>query len=149
MTTRTRNFWIEAVLLILILASIAIAIIASELKPLNKNDVELTVADLRSFAAAGKQLIAQHQAGQLTEMFYKTQIQLLEEKVGSSRQKLIDSDADAEAKQPQRTASDLAAQIGAAINDVESSPLSGDSSAQRLGSLENRSRELEEHLKHE
>ena len=149
MSKQKRNFWIEVVLLILIFGSIAAAIIASELKPLNQDDIKLTAADLRSFAAAGRELVAQHQAGQLTETFFNTQIQMLDDKVSSSRQTLMDSDAEAEAKQSQRAASDLAAQIGAAIDQIESSPQNESAAAQQLASLENKTKQLEERLKHE
>ena len=63
MSKRRRNFWIEAALFVLIVAAITTAIIASELEPLNKNDIKLTASDLRSFAAAGRQLTAQHRQG--------------------------------------------------------------------------------------
>ena len=149
MSKQKRNFWIEVVLLILIVGSIAVAIIASELKPLDKNDIKLTAADLRSFAAAARQLVAQHQAGQLTETFFNTQIQMLDDKVSSSRQSLMDSDAESEAKQSQRAASDLAAQIGAAIDQIESSSQNESSAAQQLAALENKTKQLEERLKHE
>ena len=149
MSKQKRNFWIEVVLLILIVGSIAVAIIASELKPLDKNDIKLTAADLRSFAAAARQLVAQHQAGQLTETFFNTQIQMLDDKVSSSRQTLIDSDAETEAKQSQRAASNLAAQIGAAIDQIESSSQNESSAAQQLAALENKTKQLEERLKHE
>ena len=149
MSKQKRNFWIEVVLLILIVGSIAVAIIASELKPLDKNDIKLTAADLRSFAAAARQLVAQHQAGQLTETFFNTQIQMLDDKVSSSRQSLMDSDAETEAKQSQRAASDLAAQIGAAIDQIESSSQNESSTAQQLAALENKTKQLEERLKHE
>src|SRR5438270_1659377 len=119
MTKRARHFWIEVVLFLLIVGSIAAAIIASELKPLNTDDVKLSVSDLRSYAAAGRQLIAQHQAGQLTETFFSTQIELLEDKVMSTRKALIDSDADPDAKQVKRKAGDIAAQIDAAIDQIQ------------------------------
>ena len=149
MTERNRNFWIEVVLLVLIFASIVVAIIASELEPLNKDDIKLTTGDLRSFAAAGRQLVTQHQAGQLTETFFKTQVELLDDKVSSSRKTLIDSDAEPDAKQPQRAASDLAAQNRRAIDQIQSSPQNESSAAQQLSSLENKTKELEERLKHE
>src|SRR6478672_5384231 len=100
MNERRRHFWIEVVLLVLIVGSIALAIMASALEPLNKDDIKLTAGDLRSFAAAGRELIAQHQAGQLTETFFKTQVEMLDDKVSSSRKTLIDSDAEPAAKQP-------------------------------------------------
>ena len=136
-------------MLVLILASISAAIIGSELKPLNKTDTRLTVSDLRSFAAAGRQLITQHQAGQLTETFFNTQIQMLDDKVSSSRQTLIDSEAAPEAKQSQRTASDLAAQIGAAFDQIQTLPQNESSVAQQLNSFENKAKQLEDSLKNE
>jgi len=148
MSKRRRNFWIEAALFVLIVAAITTAIIASELEPLNKNDIKLTASDLRSFAAAGRQLIAQHQAGHLTDTFFNTQVELLDDKVSNSRQMLIDSDAEPEAKQSQRAALDLASQIDAALDRIQGSQ-NVSSIAQQLSSLENNSRQLEDLLKNE
>ena len=148
MSKRRRNFWIEAALFVLIVAAITTAIIASELEPLNKNDIKLTASDLRSFAAAGRQLIAQHQAGHLTDTFFNTQVELLDDKVSNSRQMLIDSDAEPEAKQSQRAALDLASQIDAALDQIQGSQ-NVSSIAQQLSSLENNSRQLEDLLKNE
>ena len=148
MSKRRRNFWIEAALFVLIVAAITTAIIASELQPLNKNDIKLTASDLRSFAAAGRQLIAQHQAGHLTDTFFNTQVELLDDKVSDSRQMLIDSDAEPEAKQSQRAALDLASQIDAALDQIQGSQ-NVSSIAQQLSSLENNSKQLEDLLKNE
>ena len=148
MSKRRRNFWIEAALFVLIVAAITTAIIASELEPLNKNDIKLTASDLRSFAAAGRQLIAQHQAGHLTDTFFNTQVELLDDKVSNSRQMLIDSDAEPEAKQSQRAALDLASQIDAALDQIQGSQ-NESSIAQQLSSLENNSKQLEDRLKNE
>ena len=148
MSKRRRNFWIEAALFVLIVAAITTAIIASELQPLNKNDIKLTASDLRSFSAAGRQLIAQHQAGHLTDTFFNTQIEMLDDKVSDSRQMLIDSDAEPEAKQSQRAALDLASQIDAALDRIQGSQ-NVSSIAQQLSSLENNSRQLEDLLKNE
>ena len=148
MSKRRRNFWIEAALFVLIVAAITTAIIASELQPLNKNDIKLTASDLRSFSAAGRQLIAQHQAGHLTDTFFNTQVELLDDKVSNSRQMLIDSDAEPEAKQSQRAALDLASQIDAALDQIQGSQ-NVSSIAQQLSSLENNSRQLEDLLKNE
>jgi len=148
MSKRRRNFWIEAALFVLIVAAITTAIIASELQPLNKNDIKLTASDLRSFSAAGRQLIAQHQAGHLTDTFFNTQVELLDDKVSNSRQMLIDSDAEPEAKQSQRAALDLASQIDAALDQIQGSQ-NVSSIAQQLSSLENNSKQLEDRLKNE
>jgi len=148
MSKRRRNFWIEAALFVLIVAAITTAIIASELQPLNKNDIKLTASDLRSFSAAGRQLIAQHQAGHLTDTFFNTQVELLDDKVSDARQSLIDSDAEPEAKQSQRAALDLASQIDAALDQIQGSQ-NVSSIAQQLSSLENNSRQLEDLLKNE
>ena len=148
MSKRRRNFWIEAALFVLIVAAITTGVIASELEPLNKNDIKLTASDLRSFAAAGRQLIAQHQAGHLTDTFFNTQVELLDDKVSDSRQMLIDSDAEPEAKQPQRAALDLASQIDAALDQIQGSQ-NESSIAQQLSSLENNSKQLEDRLKNE
>ena len=148
MSKRRRNFWIEAALFVLIVAAITTAIIASELEPLNKNDIKLTASDLRSFAAAGRQLIAQHQAGHLTDTFFNTQVESLNDKVSDARQSLIDSDAEPEAKQSQRTALDLASQIDAALDQIQGSQ-NVSSIAQQLSSLENNSKQLEDRLKNE
>jgi len=148
MSKRRRNFWIEAALFVLIVAAITTAIIASELQPLNKNDIKLTASDLRSFSAAGRQLIAQHQAGHLTDTFFNTQVESLNDKVSDARQSLIDSDAEPEAKQSQRAALDLASQIDAALDQIQGSQ-NVSSIAQQLSSLENNSRQLEDLLKNE
>jgi hypothetical protein len=149
MTTQTRNFWIEVVLFVLIVGSIAVAIVASEVQHLDNNDIKLVVSDLRSFAASGQQLIAQHVAGQLTETFFSTQVELLEEKISTSYQTLLESESEPSAKQSQQKAIDLAAQMDSAITELRSSPQNATSVEQRLNELETITKQLEERLKHE
>jgi len=148
MSKRTRHFWIEVVLLVLITAGIATAFLIDEMQPLNKQDIKMDVSDLRSFAAAGRQLLDQQQKGQLTQTFFDSQASLLKEKVSSTTEALHDG-AEPAAERDRREASDLAAQLSAAVEDLEAGRSNGSSLGRVLEELKLKSKQLEDRLTNE
>src|SRR5215213_2578973 len=83
-----KKLWIQAAVVLLLLAGAVAAFIRSENKPMSKDEIKIAAADLRSFSAAGAQLCAQFLDGQTTETFLKTQSSLLEDKVADLKKQL-------------------------------------------------------------
>ena len=149
MTRRERHFWIEVVLFVSILLSITIAVVASEMQPLNRSDIKLNASDLRSFASAGHQLIEQYKQGQLTETFFRSQIELLNEKVSTTAGSLRDTEAEPNAEKDRRDASDLAGQLEGVIGNLDENSPDLDSADRQISDLIARSKQLEDRLKDE
>ena len=149
MTRRERHFWIEVVLFVSILLSITVAIVASEMQPLNRSDIKLNAGDLRSFAAAGHQLIEQYKQGQLTETFFRSQIELLNEKVSTTASTLRDTEAEPDTERDRRYASDLAGQLEGVIGNLDENSPDLDSADRQISDLTSRSKQLEDRLKDE
>jgi hypothetical protein len=147
MTRRKRNFWIEVVLLFLIVASIGTALTASELQPLNKSDIKLHVSDLRTFAASGELLIDQNNSGKLTEQFFDSQISQLEEKVSTTAQTLREAKAETSAQEAMLDASSLADRLLSAVNSLKGPSSTGARS--QFDQLKNECKQLEDRLKNE
>jgi hypothetical protein len=141
MTKRNRHFWIEVTLLILVTAAIATAIIASEMRPLNKNDIKMNASDIRSFAATARRLNEQHEQQQLTEQFFDAQVELLSEKVEATKESL-ETVTEPDAENDRREAADLSTQLSNAVDEMAA----GDDSAQTFATVESRSRQLEDCL---
>jgi hypothetical protein len=120
MSSRIRNFWIEAALLIALVVATGAAIIVSLNQPLKSSDIELAAADLRSFAAVGRLLADQRLTGNLTETFFDTQVSLLDEKVGATHKTLSDSAVEPKAEGDRQLAADVAKEVSAAIQQLKS-----------------------------
>jgi hypothetical protein len=145
MTRQNRHFWIEVVLLALIVAAISTAITISEMRPLNKNDIKMSVSDLRSFAAVGRQLMEQHDRQQLTEQSYAAEVELLSEKVSSTKETL-ESSAQPEAENDRREADELSTHLRNAVDDLETQRANGNSLGQVFDAIETRSKQMEDRL---
>ena len=142
MSKRTRNFWIEAGLLVLIAASVASALIASEMQPLNKSDIKMHVGDLRSFAAAGRQLVEQKNRGQFTAQFFESEESLLAEKVSTTAKTLRDTKTEANAEAPRQMARALADELEAAVRSMTDT--NGLADAAKFDRLKNECKQLED-----
>jgi len=147
MTKRSRHFWIEAVLLALVVVSVAAAITVSELSPLTKDDLRLEIADLRSFAQDGAQLINQHLAGQTTQTFFDSQAEQIKLKVDSSLKTLRNSSAKPEIETDRQQAVGLAQQLSSEFDRLSTSQLELERSGPRLKTLGKQLREMEERMK--
>jgi hypothetical protein len=145
MTRQNRNFWIEVVLLVLIIAAIGTAIVVSEMRPLNKNDIKMDVSDLRSFAAVGRRLMEQHDRQQLTEQFFAAEVELLSDKVSSTKETL-ESSAQPDAENDRHEAADLSTHLRNAVDDLETGRTNGNSLGQVFGSIQTRSKQMEDRL---
>jgi hypothetical protein len=147
MTKQTRNFWTEAALLAFIVAAIVTALVASELSPLNKDDVKLEVGDLRSFASAGSQLVGQHLAGETTQTFFDSQVSLIKSKVDSSAKTLRDAKVKPEVKNECLEAADMAEQVLSEFEGLSRPQLDLEAEGARMKNLATKLRDLEDRLK--
>jgi len=147
MTKRSRHFWIEAVLLALVVVSVATAITVSELSPLTKDDLRLEVASLRSFAQDGAQLTNQHLAGQTTQTFFDSQAEQIKVKVDSSLKTLRNSSVKPEIETDRRYAMNLAEHLSSEFDRLSTSQLELERSGSRLKTLGKQLWEMEERMK--
>jgi hypothetical protein len=147
MSGRTRNFWIEATLLIALVAAIAAAIVVSLYQPLKRSDVQLAAANLRSFAAVGRLLADQYQTGNLTETFFDTQVNLLDEKVGATQKTLSDPAVEADVETDRRAAADIADELSIATKKLKGLDGNEPEVTGRFDELANKASRLEDRLK--
>jgi hypothetical protein len=93
MNKRSKRFWIELVVLLLIIAAGAAALIVSEMRPLNKEDLKIEAGDLRALAAAGRLVAIQYTKGDTTDTFFRNQTELIETKVSNDEDSLQNAEA--------------------------------------------------------
>ena len=146
MTERNRTFWIEVVLLVLIVGAIGTAIALSEMRPLNKDDIKMNAGDLRSFAAVGRRLMEQHDGQQVTEQFFAAEVELLSEKVSTTKQTLEESSAQPDAENDRREAVELSTHLRNAVDDLASGRGDGNSLGQVFDAIQTRSKQMEDRL---
>ena len=89
---QNRRFIIEAALLVVIIAAIGAAVIATELKPLSLDGLTADIGDLRTSASAGRLLATEYMNGNLTDTFTRGNAQLIYSQVKSIRKDLESSD---------------------------------------------------------
>ena len=146
MTSRDRNFWIELSVLLLLLAAGVAAFVISSISPLNKDDLKIQAGDLRTFASVGHQLAVQYASGRLTETFFRSQTELVSDKVESARSSLANSGAEPNVADDLAAITRLSEELQGSFNDLLStsdpSVLAG-----RLRSLEDKAKSSEDKLK--
>ena len=146
MSARDRNFWIELSVLVFLLAAGVTAFVVSAMSPLNKDDLKIQAGDLRTFASVGRQLAAQYASGRLTETFYRGQAGLLSDKVESARKTIEGSRSETAVAADHSEISRLSDDLFLTISDLESTSNPA-SFIDRLSSLENAARSMEDKLK--
>jgi len=118
MSNKSRNFWIEAVVLVLLVAAGAAAFTISSLAPLNKDDLKIQAGDLRAFAAAGRLLAIQFSRGETTETFYRNQTELIEDKASAAESSLRDAKTKPELRQQLAEITFLAHQLSGTLDEM-------------------------------
>jgi len=119
MTKQDRHFWIEATILLLLLASVVTAFAISLSQPSNKDELKIAAGDLRSFAASGRLLAIQYSKGLTTETFFRNQTELIQEKAKASADSLRGSKAEPDMHAHLSKAATLAQEITNALTESE------------------------------
>ena len=83
-----RSIWIGAAVVSLLVAGAVAAFVENAASPMDREELAISAADLRTTASAGSRLADQFLAGQLTETFFQEQSSLLYDQVKSSHQEL-------------------------------------------------------------
>lgn len=143
----TRHLWIEAGIALLMFGLAVAAFVRSEMKPLNVDELKINVSDMRTLAATGEQLAQQYLAGSLTDPFFYTQAQLLQEKVASTRKSLDSSEPEPDVVTELGQARQLAANLDAAFNVLTNRSQDVSATKSELGGMIGPWKQLEEHLK--
>jgi hypothetical protein len=146
MSKRTRNFWIEAVVILLLIAAGAAAFTIASMEPLNKDDLKIHTGDLRSFAAAGRLLAIQFSRGEMTETFFRNQTELIQEKASTTESSLRDAKTTPELSTQLKEVTSLAHEVSAALSEMHSGADASSSTA-KLDSLTHQLSTQEDRLK--
>ena len=146
-TASKRNFWIETAVATLLITLAAAPLVRSELKPLNADELKINVGDLRSLAAAGKQLTEAYMQGTQTETFFREQSSLLRAEVTSLRQTLDSAEPVPDVESELHQARTLAARLGGAYEHLADSKRDSAAAGNELGGLVAPLKQLEEGLK--
>jgi len=83
-----RSIWIEAAVVSLLVAGAVAAFVEDAASPMDRDELAISAADLRTLSSAAKRLADQFLAGQLTETFFQEQSSLLYDQVKSSHEEL-------------------------------------------------------------
>jgi hypothetical protein len=142
-----KKLWIQAAVVLLLLAGAVAAFIRSENKPLSKDEIKIAAADLRSFSAAGAQLCAQFLDGQATETFLKTQSSLLEDKVADLKKQLDSADSEKGFELKHWEARSLARQADESLKRLADNTQAVSQTRDELKNLFPKIKELEDSLK--
>ena len=85
-----RQVWLQAAVVLLIVAALVAWFVWSETKPLNHVELKIPIADLRTYCAAAVLQADLTLHGKTTQSFYESQLIMLREKV-SADMKALDS----------------------------------------------------------
>jgi hypothetical protein len=118
MNKRTRNFWIEGTVLVLLIIAGAAAFTISSMEPLNKDDLKIQASDLRSFAAAGRLLAIQFSRGETTETFFRNQTVLIQDKASSAESSLRDAKTKPELRPQLNELAALAHEVSGRLDEM-------------------------------
>jgi hypothetical protein len=142
-----KKLWIQAALVLLLLAGAVAAFIRAETKPMSKDEIKIAAADLRSFSAAGAQLSAQFLDGQTTETFLKTQSSLLEDKVKDVKKELDSANPEKGFELKHWQARSLARQADESLRRLTENPQAANRTKSELQNLFPQLKDLEDSLK--
>ena len=142
-----KRFWIEAGVILLLLVGAVAAFIRSRTEPMSGDELKIAAANLRSFAAAGKQLTAEFLAGQTTETFLKTQSSLLGEKIEDVRKELDAANPEKGFELKHWQARSLARQVDESLTRLSESPQTASRTKSELENVFPQLKDLEDGLK--
>ena len=146
MSKRTRNFWIELVILVLLTAAGITAFSISAMSPLSRDDLRTQAGDLRSFAAAGRLLAIQYSRGETTEKFFRNQTELLQDKASAEENSLRSAKTKPGLDSQLDELGSLASEVSSGLNEMHDGS-NADSSASRLEMLTHQLSAQEDRLK--
>jgi hypothetical protein len=142
-----KKLWIQAGVILLLLAGAVAAFIRAETKPMSRDEMKIAAANLRSFTAAGAQLSAQFLDGQTTEIFLKTQSSLLEDKVKDLKKQLDSANPEKGFELKHWQARSLARQADESLTRLSDNPQAANQTNGELQNLFPQLKDLEDGLK--
>jgi len=93
---KKRSIWIEAGVIVLLIALAVTLFVQNETKPLKQADIKIAAANLRSLSSDAGQLVQQFLDGEVTETFLRSQASLMRDKAKSTAKQMESSKADGE-----------------------------------------------------
>jgi hypothetical protein len=147
MTRRSRNFWIELIILLLIIAAGITAFTVSAMSPLGKPDLKIQAGDLRALSASGRLLAIQYSKGDTTQTFLENQAELIQSNASSAESSLKKSKVQAGLEPQLQQLTDLATQVSQALEELATAA-DPKGSASKLDALARKLNDMEEQLKH-
>ena len=142
-----RNFWIQAGSLLLFIGLIVSSYIWSATKPIDREELAIEIADLRSLTAAGAELSGQFSTGKLPETFFQNQLELMHEKITASRETLGSPNTGTEVPLELDSARSLAEKIDVEFDRLLSDERYAERGKHELAGLKESLKRLEDQLK--
>ena len=142
-----KKLWSQAAVVLLLLVGAVAAFIRSETKPMNRDELKIAAANLRSFTAAGSQLSAQFLDGRTTETFLRTQSSLLADKVKDVRKNLDSANPEKGFELKHWQARNLARQADESLTRLSENPQTANQTKSELENLFPQLKDLEDSLK--
>lgn len=147
LSSRSRSIWIEAGVLILLLALGITAFVRSAIKPLNVDDLKISAASLRSYSSLGQQIADRYIEGVLTEQFFRTQTGLMLDNVKKEAKSLSSSTAEPDVQAEHARVTELANRLEDAMSRLNASPRDAGKNKNDLAALFDPLKQVEDELK--
>jgi hypothetical protein len=146
-TKRSRNFWIESIVLLLIIAAGVTAFAVSAMSPLGKPQLKIQAGDLTAYAASGRLLAIQYVTGNTTLTFLRNQAELIHSNASSAESSLKKAKVESGLESQHQQLTDLATQLSAAMQELANAS-DPNGSISKLDGLARKLNDMEEELKH-
>jgi hypothetical protein len=144
---KKRSIWIEAGAVILVMALAVAAFVRSETKPMDRDELKIDAANLRSLASGGDQLTGQFLDGRLTETFFHEQASLMRDNVKNTRKQIESSQAESELELKRWETGHLAQQLEGELSALSSGSRHPGQIRSELAALFTQLKQMEDSLK--
>jgi hypothetical protein len=149
-SAKTRNAWGQAAVVLLLSGGFVLWGVRAANKPLDREELKIEVADLRSHASEGARFAAEASPGKTTRTYFEEQTRMLADKAREAKKELDDAKAEAGLEVRHWEARHLAGQVEALLRQLPSAFAQPQEANRLKGELEKlytQLRGLEESLK--
>ena len=116
-----RTLWVQAAVVILIASGLLAWLVYAETRPLDRNELKIEVAHLRSYSSEAGLLAEQTLSAKTRQTFFETQVYSLRDKTESSRSSLESAKVEQGLETKHWQARQLAEQLKLALESLSSS----------------------------
>jgi hypothetical protein len=144
--TAKRAFWIQTVSVLIVVACVIAGLVYLKTKPFDAESLSIAAGDLRSLSSAGRQLAIRSTAGNLTDAFFRNQIELMHDNIASIRDELDKSEGEPSIHDSLDEVRGLAAKLDTEFGTFATEENS-EARSEQLGNLASQLSRIEEELK--